>query len=772
MKIAFICPWYGLDIPGGAEAEARRTIENLHQRGISVEVWTTCVKDFEGNWSRNYYPAGETQANGVPVTRFPVSPRNGELFSALNRRIMTGEKLSYQEEDLFFQHMINSPLLYQHIRLHGLGTLLFFIPYLFSTTYYGAGIYPNHSFIIPCLHDEGYAHLEILGELFHRVRGMVFHTQFERDLGRRLYGLTETQTHLFGEGIDTEVSSDPERFRQKFQIKDPYLLYAGRRDAGKNTPLLMNYFALFKKRNPSNLKLLLIGNLPVQIPIDSQEDILDLGFVSRQDKYDAYGGAEVFCQPSVMESFSIVIMEAWLCGTPVLVNAHCPVTVEHCQNSQGGLFFKDYLEFEGCLQEMRDNPDLAKAMARNGKEYVLSHFHWGLISGRYIQLIRKTWQDLEGSGESEQKEKPMKSHQRLSEISIHQMLPDFSYGDAIGNDVLGIQKVLKDWGYDSEIYAQHVHSRLAGIARPFQEYQQIGSPKKILIFHFSIGSELSEFVKRLPDRKILIYHNITPPHFFKGINAEVERRCAWGYEELKKLAPYFDLGLGVSDFNRQDLERAGFRKTGVLPIFLDFKNYHLAQEVALKKSLQDGKVNILHVGRLVPQKKIEDLIKVFYLFQKRLFPESRLILVGTDSGVRNYSGAVKRMVEELELTEKVLFAGFASFRELITYYAASHLYLCLSEHEGFCVPLVESMFFGLPVIAYLTGGIPETLGRAGLGIADKNFEAIAELMALVLEDQDLRENIIARQKERLKDLSLEKNKERLQAHLAPFLEGR
>ena len=192
----------------------------------------------------------------------------------------------------------------------------------------------------------------------------------------------------------------------------------------------------------------------------------------------------------------------------------------------------------------------------------------------------------------------------------------------------------------------------------------------------------------------------------------------------------------------------------------------------LKKSLQDGKVNILHVGRLVPQKKIEDLVKVFYLFQKRLLPESRLILVGADSGVRNYSRAVKRMVEELELTEKVLFAGFASFRELITYYAASHLYLCLSEHEGFCVPLVESMFFGLPVIAYLTGGIPETLGGAGLGIADKNFEAIAELMALVLEDQDLRENIIARQKERLKDLSLEKNEERLQAHLAPFLEGR
>ena len=773
MKIAFICPWYGPDIPGGAEAEARRTVENLHQRGIPVEVWTTCVKDFEGDWSRNDYPAGEAQVNGVPVKRFPVSPRNGELFSSLNRRIMAGEKLSRQEEDLFFQHMINSPLLYQYIRRHGSDTLLFFIPYLFSTTYYGARIFPDRSYIIPCLHDEGYAHMEILGDLFHRVRGMIFHTRFEQNLGQRLYGLTKDQALLFGEGIDTEIQTDPERFRRKFQIKDPYLLYAGRRDAGKNTPLLIHYFVLFKKRNPSDLKLVLIGNLPVQIPLDGQKDILDLGFVSRQDKYDAYGGAELFCQPSVMESFSIVIMESWLCGTPVLVNAHCPVTVEHCQNSQGGLFFKDYLEFEECLLEMRAQPHMAEEMARNGREYVLSHFRWDLISGRYIQLIHQTWPVLEkGTRDSVPKEKSMKTRPKQSNITIHQMLPDFSYGDAIGNDVLGIQKALKDWGYDSEIYAQHVHSRLIGTARPFQEYKEISGPDKILIFHFSIGSELSEFVKRLPDRKILIYHNITPAHFFKGINAEVERRCAWGYEELRKLAPYFDLALGVSDFNRQELERAGFRKTGVLPIFLDFNNYYLAQEAPLKKSLQDGKINILHVGRLVPQKKIEDLIKVFYLFQKRLLPESRLILVGTDSGVRNYSRAVKRMVEDLAITEKVLFAGFASIRELITYYTASHLYLCLSEHEGFCVPLMESMFFGLPVMAYLTGGIPETLGGAGIGIPEKNFEAIAELMSLVLEDRELRESLIAGQKERLKDLSLEKNKERLQVHLAPFLEGR
>ncbi len=771
MKVAFICPWYGPDIPGGAEAEARRTVENLSQRGIPVEVWTTCVHDFEGDWSHNDYPAGDYQVNGVLVKRFPASPRNGELFATLNRRILSGETLSREEEDLFFQHMINSPLLYQHIRNQGMGYLLFFIPYLFSTTYYGARLYPERSFIIPCLHDEGYARMGLLKELFHRVRGLIFHTQFEINLGRELYFLTEAQSHLFGEGIDTEIQSDAERFRIKYQIKAPFLLYAGRRDSGKNTPLLMNYFALFKKRHSSDLKLVLIGNLPVQIPLAGRQDILDFGFVPKQDKYDAYDGAVLFCQPSVMESFSIVIMESWLCGTPVLVNGRCPVTVEHCQKSRGGLYFNNYLEFEECLLKILDHPEMAREMARNGREYCLSHFNWELISRKYITLIQQTWKILGGTQKSGRKDEIVKSRQKKAAVSIHQMLPDFSYGDAIGNDVLGIQKVLKGWGYDSEIYAQHVHSKLSGIARPFWEYKEISHSENILIFHFSIGSELSEFVKRLSDRKILIYHNITPPHFFQGINAEVERRCAWGYEELKKLAPHFDLALGVSDFNCRELSRAGFQKTGVLPIFLDFKNYYQTPEEKIKKTLQDGKVNILHVGRLVPQKKIEDLIRTFFLFQKRLCPESRLVLVGSDSGVRNYSRAVKKMVEELALTDKVLFAGFASFRELITYYAMAHLYLCLSEHEGFCVPLMESMFFGVPVIAYLTGGIPETLGGAGVGLAKKNFEEIAELMAMILEDPGLRGTIVKGQKDRIRYFSLEKNRERFKAHLAPFLGG-
>ena len=175
------------------------------------------------------------------------------------------------------------------------------------------------------------------------------------------------------------------------------------------------------------------------------------------------------------------------------------------------------------------------------------------------------------------------------------------------------------------------------------------------------------------------------------------------------------------------------------------------------------------MGRIAPQKKIEDLIRVFYLFQKRHRPESRLILVGSESGMLNYGQALRKMVEELGLQEKVRFAGFTTFRELITYYSSAQAYLCLSEHEGFCVPLMESMFFGLPILAYLTGAIPETLGGAGIGLPEKNWEEIAAFLALVIEDAVFRETIIAGQKERLKDLALDKNSARLRVLLEPFL---
>jgi len=770
MKIVFVCPWYGPDIPGGAEAEARRTVENLRQRGEAVEVWTTCLKDFEGDWAFNYYPAGDDQVNGVPVKRFPVGPRNGELFATLNRQVLSGARLSREEEKLFFEHMIQSPALIHQIQHQGHNCLFFFIPYLFSTTFFGARIHPDRSFIIPCLHDEGYARLTGLGEAFHRVRGLIFHTRVEMALGQELFSLAKNQSHLFGEGIDTDLDYDPERFRSKYQLKDPFVLYAGRRDGGKNTPLLMQYFAWFKQRHPSDLKLVLIGNLPVRIP-PGCTDILDYGFVPKQDKYDAYGAAALFCQPSVLESFSIVIMESWLCGRPILVNAHCPVTVEHCRESQGGLYFGNYPEFEEALLELLHNRTLARTLAQNGKAYVLSRFHWDQISRKYRDLIQQAREALAGTSGPKEEEKPVKPLPKTSKKALHQMLPDFSYGDAIGNDVLNIQKVLRGWGHPSDIYAHHVHAKLAGTARPYGEYLKAGGPDQALLFHFSIGSELSEFVKRLPDRKILIYHNITPPQFFKGFNAEVERRCAWGYEELKKMAPHFELALGVSDFNRRELEGLGFRKTGVLPILLDFNQYYLSPEEGLKQRLQDGTLNILHVGRLVPQKKIEDLIRVFYLFQKRHHPQSRLLLVGTDSGLKNYSSALKRMVRELGLTEKVHFEGFATFRGLITYYANAHLYLCLSEHEGFCVPLLESMFFGLPIIAYLTGGVPETLGGSGIGISEKKWDEIAEGMALIIEDQRLREKIVAAQKEQLKRFSWDKTAARLKTLLDPFLEG-
>lgn len=387
VKLAFVIPWYG-NIPGGAERECKRTVENLQEIGVYVEVLTTCAKEFLSDWSTNYYRAGTYVVDGITVRRFSVRKRESPRFDEINYKLMNNYPVSAEEETLFIQDMINSDHLYQYIADHGRDfDFLIFIPYMFGTTYFGTKIYPEKSILIPCLHNESYAHLAIYKPMFETVKGIIFLSEPEKKLANALYSLNNQQICLGG-GIDTEITFNAQRFKEKYRIYDDFILYAGRREPGKNVSILIDYFCRYKKHNPSPLKLILIGSGEVDLPPNHQSDIIDLGFVSHQDKYDACAAATVLCQPSVNESFSIVIMESWLCGTPVLVHADCAVTRNHCVESNGGLFFKDYDEFEGCINYYIHNPKMRKAMAKNGKKYVEKNYSWDSIVSQYTQFIR------------------------------------------------------------------------------------------------------------------------------------------------------------------------------------------------------------------------------------------------------------------------------------------------------------------------------------------------------------------------------------------------
>lgn len=386
MKIAFVIPWYG-DIPGGAETECRQTAENLQKSGLDVEILTTCVKQFLSDWNTDHFKEGTYKENGITVRRFSVRKRDTKKFDQVNFKLMNDCRISPVEEQIYMENMINSDDLYSYIRDHGNEyNHFFFIPYMFGTTYYGSLIYPEKSILIPCLHDESYAYMHIFKKMFKDIKAVIYNSEPEKELANRIYDIKGHQI-VMGAGMDTDISYNAQRFRDKYDIKNDFLLYAGRRDSGKNVSLLMEYFARYKESCDGNLKLVLIGKGELTVPKEHMHDIIDLGFVPLEDKFDAYAAATLFCMPSTNESFSIVIMEAWLCGTPVLVHADCAVTKDHCIKSNGGLYFSNYDEFEECLKYFLTDPAKRDLIAKNGKEYVIRNYSWETVIRRYEKLL-------------------------------------------------------------------------------------------------------------------------------------------------------------------------------------------------------------------------------------------------------------------------------------------------------------------------------------------------------------------------------------------------
>ena len=394
--IAFVSPWYGDYIAGGAEAELRELAAHLNSTDMPVEILTTCVRDFTSDWNKNYHtPGTDVARSGVIVRRFRVKRRNAAVFDNINQKLMRNIPITRQEEESFLHEMVGSPELCRYIKEHRSDYSLFvFIPYMFGTTYYGARVCPEKSVLIPCLHDESYARLSPFRELFPRLAGMVFNAAPEAELAEELYGLSKsgTNTIIMGIGMDTDIQTSPEDFRRKYSIDEPFIVYAGRKDSGKNVGTLIRYFSEYISRNDTPLRLLLMGGGEIALPEELVRSgrITDLGFVDKQDKYGAMAAAEMLCQPSLNESFSLVIMESWLCGRPVLVHEGCPVTRNFVTECSGGLYFGSYFEFEGCVNYLLTHRDTASAMGENGRKYVTEHFDWEVIVKKYREFFDRT----------------------------------------------------------------------------------------------------------------------------------------------------------------------------------------------------------------------------------------------------------------------------------------------------------------------------------------------------------------------------------------------
>ncbi len=329
--------------------------------------------------------------------------------------------------------------------------------------------------------------------------------------------------------------------------------------------------------------------------------------------------------------------------------------------------------------------------------------------------------------------------------NVHQMVGNAGPGNSISAGALLLRSALRAWGYNSEIYAETVAPAFSwGDILPYARYRPGGSD--LLILHYTQASPLTSFVRALNVPLVLVYHNVTPSRFFVGVNADVLARAQGARAELPLFRERTVLALGKSEFNRQDLIEAGYTHTGVVPVIVPENLQRVSPDEEILDQLSDG-VNLLCVGRVAPNKRAEDVIKALYYY-RQIDSRAHLYLVGHTAYYLPYLNWLRGFVSWLGLEDAVTFTGHVSDAALAAYYRRADVFVYMSEHEGFGVPLVECMRFKVPIIAYASTAVPETLGGAGILILRKCFPVIAELVHLLHVDSALRAQVVASQRER------------------------
>lgn len=351
---------------------------------------------------------------------------------------------------------------------------------------------------------------------------------------------------------------------------------------------------------------------------------------------------------------------------------------------------------------------------------------------------------------------------------INQWVPAAHKGDAIGDSARTVRDILRAQGHESDLFALTIDEDLKGDVRPFSD--PAAKTGHVTIFHFALPSPMTEAFASLPGGRVLQYHNITPAEFFAPYDPGLFRLAALGRSELKTLVGRVDLALGDSEFNRQELEAFGFSPTGVLPIAVNTSRITDApRRPALEKILSDGLINILFVGRIVPNKRIEDHIRLAEVYKRYVDSYYRFIFVGRYDGIPRYYAQVRALIAEYQmLPDRFWFTGPVPDDDLAAFYRWADAYVSLSEHEGFCVPLVEAMAADVPVLAYAAGAVPETLGGAGVLFSPKDLELAAETLGMLVYDRPFRDQVIAGQRQRLQDFSPARIEARLNDVIGQF----
>ncbi len=405
-KIAFVIPWYGRDIGGGAEAEIYGLAHALRQQhpAMHIEILTTTLKEFAADWNVPVHEPGTHMEENITVRRFHPTTPDRKHFHYLNGSFLmqtTGpcpkdhnkSPLPYFAEAYFLRRMIRSPSLIEYMRKHINDYDAFvMIPYMFALTVEACMLAGSKAMLIPCLHHEKYAFLNVYRKAFGTIGASLCHVRSEARLFANLYRSAPVPT-MIGEQVDVHMRlGNAKRFQKKYGINTPFLLYAGRQIEGKNVPLMVRYFEQFRMNNPewAELQLVLIGK--GDLDYTGKPGIHSLGFIPAEDKMDAYRASLALFMMSTNESFSIVMMEAWLQETPVIVSSHCEVTSDHVKDCGGGYAITSEQEFTEAVIDLLSNQNKAQQLGIKGRNYVLENFSPEKVTANFcaaLEALRK-----------------------------------------------------------------------------------------------------------------------------------------------------------------------------------------------------------------------------------------------------------------------------------------------------------------------------------------------------------------------------------------------
>jgi glycosyltransferase involved in cell wall biosynthesis len=678
LKVAFVTPWFGESLQGGAERIALEAAQGLQTRGHDVEILTTCSESWESDWYRNAHRPGVSEEAGLPVRRFRVDRANRERFDAVNQRLLETRRsrlkpgLSPVDERSardFIKHNINSFEMGVHIRNHAAEYDAFiFLPYPYGTTLQGWRLAPEKAILLPCLHDEAYAYLPRVCEMMLGAAQLAFNSESTFAIARHLYGpAIIPRSTVVGSAITWPQVSDESREPIKsFQPEAArYALYLGRRSAEKNVDLLERAYGRFRELVPESTLQLVSAGPGERSSVEEIAGIVDLGFVTGEQKVRLIENCAMLMQPSTNESYSRVLMEAWHAGRPVAVNRDCPPTADAVRETGAGRLASDeqswqriFLELDGTSER-----ELAELGAR-AAGYVRRYASWDVVLDGYEAVVERV---RSGSRHT--------SWHAAPEVhAVHQALEHMTYGTAEAVEAIALRDELRAHGFESLIFARDADEEYSGEALP----------------------------------------GLPPP------NGAVILR---GGEGLEPVA--------------------------------DPERWNVAPDATLMEALQDGRTNILFVGEVAPHNRQLELLEIFGHYLMLDF-NARLVLAGRIAD-EQYHAKLRDAIGRTGVAQRILLPGAVSESALAALYRTASVYCSLSSgSRAVGLPLLEAMWFDIPVCALRTPASESLLGDAGVLVNDEGDHLrFAALLRVLASDRKIRESIVASQRRRRESFATE-----------------